>query len=457
MKPQSEQLNISHNKAMGANIPPQQPNSYLRGTRNPTIHRPHKPLTQTPHPISASTLWMLGITPSATRYLSSDQKEATTEVVQKILYGAITNPPTGSHCHLTRQMTLTDFYRPEADGAGAIVLVLRNPGDFPSLARMNAPPGRNVGLLDEAWAALLENSSLGGCRFENGCTRASLVSLNFLVAACADYYDKKDAADALKSHIITNYGGQRIGLRLGRFRECLQAMVHTHVFPHEVLRVLGGTISWVSQDELSRVTLVCDGAQDARQTGNLSHPRSIVTVPACAFIDMDQELNATNLGAAHIYLVFIYRQHRGQEQCRVHIVKSQFTTSVFRINLEYMFGRFRTTNTLQGTEEMTAANPNLPGGAFPFMELFDNPHSPRCSAGQVDLLRCSQRLYQWRPDIRGRPTARTCAYAAFVKLGVMLEDRPRYNSRMERYGPISVPMITLEGMVWRLGEWQLCA
>ncbi|AMB17027.1 capsid triplex subunit 1 [Macropodid alphaherpesvirus 1] len=452
MKPKLERENLPPRIAMGGT----EPTAYLRGPRNPTINRPHGSQTQGTHHVSASTLWLLGISPSTNTHLSHDQKDTAAEVVRKILYGVLPNTSTGANYRLTRQMTLTDFYQPDADKTGAIVLVLRNPGDFAALARMNAPPGRNVGLLGEAWAALLENSSLGGCRLENGCTRASLVSLNFLIAACADFYDKKDAADALRSHIIANYGGQRLGLRLDRFRECLQAMVHTHVFPHELLHALGGTISWVSQDELARVTLVCEGAQDASHTGDLRHPRSAVTVPACAFIDMDQELGYTGAGAAYIYLVFIYRQHRGQEQCRVHVIKSQLTKRAFQYTLEHMFGRFRTTNTLRGIEEIAAANDNRPG-AFPFMELFDNPCTPRCSAGQVDLFRCSRRLYQWHPDTRGRPTARTCAYAAFAELGMILDDSPRYSSRVERYGQISVPMVILDGMVWRLGEWQLCA
>lgn len=64
---------------------------------------------------------------------------------------------------------------------------------------------------------------------------------------------------------------------------------------------------------------------------------------------------------------------------------------------------------------------------------------------------------RWQPDLRGRPTARTCTYAAFAELGMMPEDSPRCLHRTERFGAVSVPVVILEGVVWRPGEWRACA
>nr|AMB66146.1 capsid triplex subunit 1 [Human alphaherpesvirus 2] len=272
-------------------------------------------------------MWLLGIDPAESSPGTRATRDDTEQAVDKILRGARRagglTVPGAPRYHLTRQVTLTDLCQPNAERAGALLLALRHPTDLPHLARHRAPPGRQTERLAEAWGQLLEASALGSGRAESGCARAGLVSFNFLVAACAAAYDARDAAEAVRAHITTNYGGTRAGARLDRFSECLRAMVHTHVFPHEVMRFFGGLVSWVTQDELASVTAVCSGPQEATHTGHPGRPCSAVTIPACAFVDLDAELCLGGPGAAFLYLVFTYRQCRDQELCCVYVVKSQ--------------------------------------------------------------------------------------------------------------------------------------
>ncbi|QPO25247.1 capsid triplex subunit 1 [Bovine alphaherpesvirus 2] len=410
--------------------------------------------------ISASTLWLLGAslddrgrggalaeTPdSLDRVLDRVWSEATRS--------ARAMPPLA--CRLTRQVTLTDMIRPEADGVGAIVLTMRHSGDYTHLAHQHAPPGRDVARVGEAWARLMELSTNGAVRIDGAGARAGLLSLNFLVAACADSYDAREPAQAVRTHVISNYRGGRTAARLDQFAECLRALVHTHVFPHELVGFFGGLVSWVTQDELASVTAVCMGAQAAAHTGLPGRPRSSVCVPACAFVDLDAEFHAGRPGAAFLYLVFTYGQRRGQEMCRVHVVKSQSPPRGLESLLERMFGRLRVTNTIHGIEDMDAP-PAGQAEIFPLVGLSRDPRSPRCSASEVTVPRFYARLHQWRPDLRGRPTARTATYAAFAPIGTVPEDTARYTQRVERLGSVSVPVVVLEGVVWQPGEWKSCA
>ncbi|BBM13210.1 capsid triplex subunit 1 [pteropodid alphaherpesvirus 2] len=429
----------------------------------------HKPLIARTAPLplpkqltprgSASTLWLLGINPKQGPPQPSTQSpgpSSTPQILQRVL-GSVNNallrrPP----YHLTRQVTLTDLCQPDAEQPGTPLLTLRHPRDFQFLALHNAAPGRQVERLGEAWGRLLETTSSTCGRSEGGCARSSVVSLSFLVAACADAYDDRDAAEALKIHITTNYRGTRVASRLEQFGECLRAMVHTQVFPHELLRFWGGLVTSVTQDELASVTAVCRGPQEATHTGNPGKPRSVATVPACAFIDLDAELGCSRPGAAFVYLVFSYRQRRDQELCQVHVIKSQLPPRNLERALERLWGRLRTTNTIHGTEGV-AAPPPPQHAEFPLPILAANPRAPRCSASQVEVPQFFHRLLRWQPDLRGRPTSRSCAYAAFAALGVITQDRPRCVRRVEKFGSVSVPMVSLEGMVWRPTDWQLCA
>ncbi|CAB06724.1 capsid protein [Human alphaherpesvirus 2] len=409
---------------------------------------------------TASTMWLLGIDPAESSPGTRATRDDTEQAVDKILRGARRagglTVPGAPRYHLTRQVTLTDLCQPNAEPAGALLLALRHPTDLPHLARHRAPPGRQTERLAEAWGQLLEASALGSGRAESGCARAGLVSFNFLVAACAAAYDARDAAEAVRAHITTNYGGTRAGARLDRFSECLRAMVHTHVFPHEVMRFFGGLVSWVTQDELASVTAVCSGPQEATHTGHPGRPRSAVTIPACAFVDLDAELCLGGPWGAFLYLVFTYRQCRDQELCCVYVVKSQLPPRGLEAALERLFGRLRITNTIHGAEDMTPPPPNR-NVDFPLAVPAASSQSPRCSASQVTNPQFVDRLYRWQPDLRGRPTARTCTYAAFAELGVMPDDSPRCLHRTERFGAVGVPVVILEGVVWRAAGWRACA
>ena len=408
---------------------------------------------------AASTLWLLGLdgtdAPPGALTPNDDTEQALDKILRGTMRGGAALIGSPRH-HLTRQVILTDLCQPNADRAGTLLLALRHPADLPHLAHQRAPPGRQTERLGEAWGQLMEATALGSGRAESGCTRAGLVSFNFLVAACAASYDARDAADAVRAHVTANYRGTRVGARLDRFSECLRAMVHTHVFPHEVMRFFGGLVSWVTQDELASVTAVCAGPQEAAHTGHPGRPRSAVILPACAFVDLDAELGLGGPGAAFLYLVFTYRQRRDQELCCVYVIKSQLPPRGLEPALERLFGRLRITNTIHGTEDMTPPAPNR-NPDFPLAGLAANPQTPRCSAGQVTNPQFADRLYRWQPDLRGRPTARTCTYAAFAELGMMPEDSPRCLHRNERFGAVSVPVVILEGVVWRPGEWRACA
>ncbi|BAP00717.1 capsid triplex subunit 1 [Pteropodid alphaherpesvirus 1] len=408
---------------------------------------------------SATTLWLLGVHPKQSPLSPLAQPPSPSSaphIVQRVLLSAHNTPSRGPPYQLTRQVTLTDLCQPDAEQPGTLLLTLRHPRDYPFLALHNASPGRQVERLGEAWGRLLEMTA-GTCgRSESGCTRASVVSLSFLVAACADAYDDRDAAEALKIHVTTNYRGARVASRLEQFGECLRAMVHTQVFPHELLRFWGGLVTAVTQDELASVTAVCRGPQEATHTGNAGKPRSVVTVPACAFIDLDAELGCTRPGTAFVYLVFSYRQRRDQEMCQVHIIKSHFPPRNLEPALERLWGRLRTTNTIHGIEGAVAPPPPQHAD-FPLPTLAADPRAPRCSASQVEVPQFFHRLFRWQPDLRGRPTSRSCAYAAFATLGIITQDSPRCIRRVEKFGSVSVPIVALEGMVWRPTDWQICA
>ncbi|AFR32479.1 UL38 capsid triplex subunit 1 [Leporid alphaherpesvirus 4] len=409
--------------------------------------------------VSASTLWLLGASRApGGRDAPAAEQDGLEHVLDKVwgMASRMRRAAPAPTCRLTRHVTLTDMIQPNADGAGSIVLTMRHFGDYPHLARQRAPPGRNVERVAEALGRLMELSSAGTLRADVGGTRAGLVSLNFLVAACSDAYDARDAAAAARAHVIANYRGPRTAARLDQFAACLRALVHTHVFPHELIGVLGGLTSWVTQDELASVTAVASGAQGAAPSGAQGRPRSSVCVPDCAFIDLDAEFGTPRRGAAFLYLVLAYGQRNGQEMCRVHVVKTHAPRRGIEAFLERLFGRLRVMNTIHGIEDMDAPL-RAEDADFPLMQLSRTDNAPRCSASEAMLPRLYGRLHQWRPDLRGRPTANTATYAAYAMIGTMPEDAPRVTQRVERFGSVSVPVALLEGVVWCPGEWTACA
>ena len=110
-----------------------------------------------------------------------------------------------ARARLIRQVTLADFCEPQAERPGLVVLALRHPADLAGAAYAATPPGKNHRDLEEAWLALDE----GGRGLGGDGIRASVVSLNFLVAAA------ENGDDALRAHVTTNRSEER---RVGK--EC---------------------------------------------------------------------------------------------------------------------------------------------------------------------------------------------------------------------------------------------
>ncbi|AQS79177.1 capsid triplex subunit 1 [Ateline alphaherpesvirus 1] len=409
---------------------------------------------------SAGTLWLLGVSPAAVRRGAGAREEerVTTRVLGLVAsHAALSAPSALSRHYLTRQVTLTDALRPEADRPGCLLLSVRHPADSVRLAAADTPPGRRPGDVGDAWARLFEASACGSGRAESGYLRAGLLSFNFLVAACAEEYDARDAAEAVRTHVTANYGGRRVGARLERLADCLRAMVRCRVFPHQTLRFLGGLASWVTQDDLASVTAVCAGPQEVASTGNPGAPRSTVTVPACAFLDVDAECGLAGPGAAFLYLVFVYRQRLGQEMCRAYVAMSRLPARGLTAALERLFGRLRVTNTIHGTEGAEAPRPPPPEADLPLWDLIAEARRWRGPAAPAPAGGRRPRPYRWHPDLRGRPTARSCTYAAFSEIGLVPEDLPRVTRRAQTFGSVSVPVVLVEGVVWRPDDWVECA
>ncbi|SCL76932.1 capsid triplex subunit 1 [Spheniscid alphaherpesvirus 1] len=357
---------------------------------------------------------------------------------------------------LTRQVTLTDFCRPEAERPGAIILTLRHPLDITNIAISSTPPGRNPRDLEEAWIRLSDVASVAVNRAECGGVRASLITLSFLAAALHEDYPNRDAAEALRAHVIANYGDRRAGARLDGLGECLRIMVRSHMFPHRVFNIYGGLLSWISQDELSSVTAVVRGVQEAARTDQTNAPRSSVSVPACVFLDVDNELGIKNDGGVcYLYLFFLYTQRLNREGVRVCVGKSRLNDTVFRDGLSHLFARLRAENAIRGVEGSNAPRPDA-NAEFPLLRLFGDRTAPRCSPARLGDRTAVDALYRWTPDLRGRPTQRSCMYAAYMRLGMILTDRPKTTRIHERYGSVELPVVRIEGLTWAPGEWVEC-
>ncbi|ASW27068.1 capsid triplex subunit 1 [Beluga whale alphaherpesvirus 1] len=354
---------------------------------------------------------------------------------------------------LTRHVTLTDFCDPQTERPGALILTLRHPNDIVGMAVSATPPGRQPRDVERAWKALTDLSNYGAdCA---GGLRASLVSLTFLVAACSAEYADRAAAESVRAHVVASFGGRDIQGRLDRLYECMRVMVRCHVFPHRACAALGGLLTWIAQDRLASVTAVVRGMQEDARTDQTGAPRSTFHVPVCAFLDLDAELKLEPEGAKFVYLVFVYGQRLNHEGFRVHVAVSSLNPQMIGSALGFLLHRTRSENVLRGTAG--AAGPDGGGDAsFPLEALARNPASPRCPVYRLRDADATRDLFQWSPDMRGRPTASTCMYAAYARMGWVPSDRPRVSCRSERYRATDVTIVSLEGLTWNVGEWVAC-
>ncbi|AFI33157.1 capsid triplex subunit 1 [Equid alphaherpesvirus 8] len=355
---------------------------------------------------------------------------------------------------LTRQVTLTDFCDPTAERPGLMIIRLRNHLDAIGSSPSSTPPGRNPQDLDEAWAALAELSVSG--RSDTTGLRPSLLSLTFLVASRSGEYADKAAAEAVRAHVLANYRDRRTEQRLDRFGEYLQAMVRTHVFPHKHMTVVGGLLSHVIQDKLASLTAVAGGVQEGARTNNSAIPRSSVYVPACAFLDMDHELKLGDASAKFVYLIFVYNQRLHREGVRVYVAVSKFNEVAFEDAVSFLFHKARTESAIRGTEGANAPEPH-PNAALPLQELASSRCEPRCPPSRLNNREFTNALYQWAPDLRGRPNKTSCMYAAYMRLGAIASDSPRTTRRSERFGSVDMPVVWLENVRWDPQDWVECS
>ncbi|AIT55763.1 UL38 [Suid alphaherpesvirus 1] len=344
-----------------------------------------------------------------------------------------------ARARLIRQVTLADFCEPQAERPGLVVLALRHPADLAGAAYAATPPGKNHRDLEEAWLALDE----GGRGLGGDGIRASVVSLNFLVAAA------ENGDDALRAHVTTNYRDRRTAARLERFAAVLRAMIRSHVFPHRALHVLGGLLGHVTQDRLASVTCVARGDQEAARTNDMAARRSQVHVPACALMDVDRELRlGGDDGLRFVYLVFVYTQRHRREALRVHVAVSRLPE--LGDALSFLLAGTRVDNAIHGTDEADAPAAPAAAAAFPAY-LFNDPRSARCPTGRLNTP-AAEALPVWAPDMRGRATRNSCMYAAYVRLGTV----ERVVRRAERCGSVDLPLAHMERFTWDVGAWEEC-
>ncbi|AIL02939.1 capsid triplex subunit 1 [Equid alphaherpesvirus 3] len=428
----------------GRGFPPQQD---TRGPTTPTAFAPPNTLDWLPG--------VLQVTPSTITLHNMTGIQITSGIVGAAI-GAEQASWQLSSCRpevrLTRQVTLTDFCDPQAERPGVPILSLRNPLDATGMATASTPPGRNPQELEEAWAALADLAT-GRCE---GGLRASLISLPFLVAARAGEYADRAAAEAVRAHVLANYKDRRAEQRLERFGECLQAMVRSHVFPHQHIGLFGGLLTHVVQDKLASVTAVARGVQEGARTDRTGAPRSSVYVPACAFLDVDHDLKLGEGGAKYLYLVFVYGQRLRREGVRAYLALARFDEVAFEDAVSFLFYRARTENAIRGTEGADAPDP-APNAAFPLVELAGDPHEARCPPSRLKDAEFVGNLYQWTPDLRGRANRNSCLYAAYMRLGAIPSDCPKTVRRGERFGNVDVPVVWLENVRWEPGSWVECS
>uniref|UniRef100_A0AAU0K6S7 Capsid shell protein VP19C n=1 Tax=Anatid alphaherpesvirus 2 TaxID=3080522 RepID=A0AAU0K6S7_9ALPH len=364
----------------------------------------------------------------------------------------------GEQTFLARQVTLTDFCYPEAECLGSMILSMRHPLDVNSAAVASTPAGRDPRAVEAAWYELSEMAAVAVNHPDGqGGVRPSLVSLAFLVASRASEYADRSAADAVRTHVISNYGCRRAADRLDRFGACLLAMVRCRVFPHRIFGALGGLVSCVSQREIASVTVVVRGPQEGVKTETTSAPRSAVTVPACAYLDLDKELRIRkdDRCATILYLAFVYSQRNGREGARVHVVRSALNEDSLCEGLGHMYDRLRTANAMHGTEGATVPRPQQ-GAAFPLLRLFGDRNAPRCPIAHLTSRGATARLHEWTPDLRGRVSPDSCMYAAYCRIGYMDDLSTCVQRRNERFGSVDVPVTQLHGVTWSVGEWREC-
>nr|WGL40854.1 capsid triplex subunit 1 UL38 [Psittacid alphaherpesvirus 6] len=373
---------------------------------------------------------------------------------------------------LSRQVTLTDFCQPDSELPGSVLLSIRHPVDINALAIQSTPAGRDCRTVDVAWYELSEVAAVAVNRIENGGVRASLVSLSFLAASRSSEYPDRCAAEALRAHVIGSCGGRRrVNERLDRFGACLTAMVRTRAFPHKLFALFGGLLSWTAQPEIASVTAVVSGPQEGVKTDMTHMPRSSVNVPACVFIDLDDELKLTAMdrGFSVIYILFIYCQKLGHEGCRVHVVRSRLPETSFKTALDLLYTRVRVSNTITGLEGATIPRP-VPEAVLPLLRLYEDSKRPTATRSRnigggdpkpfgqdrgTDTTNTGDGKYVWRPDARNRPTPDSCMYGAFCRLGYT-DDISTAQRRTERHGSFDVPFVFLSGVSWNVGTWQEC-
>ncbi|ALJ84084.1 capsid triplex subunit 1 [Felid alphaherpesvirus 1] len=402
--------------------------------------------------------WLPGslhITPNSIIIKNSRGIQFTSNVMDTVIRAEQTCPATitsQDSLRLTRQVTLTDFCHPSAERPGLPILTLRHPADIVGAAITSTPPGRDPHEIEEAWSAL--TSTTGGRDSGEG-IRASLISLNFLVAARVEDYPDRSAADAVRTHIISNYKDRRIEARLDRLRDCLGIMLRCRVFPHQFFGIFGGLLSWISQDRLASITAISQGVQEVGKTDQTIMPRSTVHVPACTFLDADCELRLNGDGVKFVYLVFVYNQRLGREGVRIQIITSKLNSQAFGDILSCLFHRVWTENAIRGTEGSIAPATD-PRARFPLEELTRTPNAPRCTTFQLHDPQATAALYQWTPDLRGRADKNSCLYSAYMRLGILSSDNTRPTRKVERYGGVEVPVVWLEGFKWDPETWIDC-
>ncbi|QBN85159.1 capsid triplex subunit 1-like protein [Phocid alphaherpesvirus 1] len=417
---------------------------------------------QTPYiyePTKSNTLdWLpgaLNITQSSITVKNMSGVQITSGIVNDIINSEQRLRSLPSHqpfLRLTRHVTLTDFCNPQAEEPGLPILTLRHPMDITSIASSSTPPGRNYQEVEEAWMSL---SDVIVGRGDGSGLRPSLLSINFLISSLANDYTDRVAAESVRAHVINNYGDRQIGLRLDRFGRCLKTMLRCHIFPHEMINVLGGLLSYLAQDRLASVTAVVRGVQESGKTDKTSTPRSTVHVPACAFIDADRKLNIQNDGVKFVYLVFVYNQRFNHEGVCIYIITSKMDNNSFNDIISFIFRRSWTENVLRGTEGSIAPLPD-PMAVFPLEELSHNPNSPRCLPSKLNDQQATAALYQWAPDLRGRSNKNSCMFAAYMRIGVIPSDSPKITRKTERFKNVEVPIIWIEGMEWNIDSWVEC-
>ncbi|BAB16548.1 UL38 protein [Gallid alphaherpesvirus 3] len=391
------------------------------------------------------------------RSIANSAGERTATIIQSLrtYSGSGDLNTNGDNNVLSRQISLTDFCFPDAEMPGLIVLSMRHPLDINSEHLYSTPAGRDPRALESAWYELSELAAVSVNRLDGSGVRPSLLSLSFLIASRAGDYADKCGAEAVRAHVISNYGRRRIEDRLDRFGSCQAAMLRCHVFPHRHMQVLGGMVSWIAQREIASITAVVKGSQESARTEQTNNPRSSVYVPACAYLDLDKEIHMLHDDRASslLYLVFVYAQHLGRESIRVYLMRSRLGESVFREGLGYLYSGLRAGNAINGLAGIIAPHGVDANTEFPLSKAFE-VHKHACRNTGIGP-RDSEKV-DWRLDLRGRPTKNSCMYAAYCRVGHLNEYSMPAKKSERCGGSVEVPVVWVPGVVWDIGEWTEC-